>query len=643
MVPTKSLDSCLAILRTLLLDVQDAHGEVFTSRACRLTYGKVVRRALAEGMGFLTKTLPRLGKAFDKAISGGAPLDASVLGFATKPGSQLPRFLGELFERVLQPNGVLLERPCAQCVRTIRQVLYLFYKYELPYSDEQEQQVVQSFQKAEEDLSTLHPVFQTLERHVADRATNRRRTPFEDASTVNIAREARILLAQLLANFDPLDIHPRHGPGAVATKQRLWSKYLWTNVASRITDVYPFDAYFMASMGHVCDRVDAIGQVTQLDLPARVILVPKDSRGPRLISEEPVDFQWIQQGLGKAIVEYVESGRHPEQGFSVRGLAADSIHFTCQALNRIAALHGSATGKYVTLDLKEASDRVSLDLVRLLFPEHLYRYLEACRSSSTVLPDGGILTLNKYAPMGSCLCFPILALTIWAILAAGAPDADTRDSILVYGDDVIVPKHYAPNAISYLESFGLSVNRDKSCMGGLFRESCGMDAFQGVEVTPVRLRTVWHASPSPDVYSSWIAYANSMFDRRYFRVYEKIVEMLHSIYGAIPSDDMHLACPSLRSTSEAMRPKRRRVNKSLQKLEYYVRTLTSPVIRKSIDGWSMLLRFFAEAGTDSPLGPPTEPWSNAACSLNCENARFSVSEYTDRRSAKLVWRWISVR
>jgi hypothetical protein len=39
-----------------------------------------------------------------------------------------------------------------------------------------------------------------------------------------------------------------------------------------------------------------------------------------------------------------------------------------------------------------------------------------------------------------------------------------------------------------LSSVGLVVNHDKSFVHGHFRESCGMDAFRGVQVTPIRFR-----------------------------------------------------------------------------------------------------------------------------------------------------------
>jgi hypothetical protein len=617
----------ITIIAALLHDVSNAHGSVFNTRACKKTSEKVFKRVRAEGMGFLTKTLPRLGKAFDKALAGDTPLNSTGLGFKPQPGSELPSFLGEFFNKVLGPDGRMLQHPCADCVKVIREILYLFYKYELPFTDDQEQAVIQKFVKTEDDIKTNHQLFDQLEAAVNHYYRNREYLNQDTLDLVAITRRARNLLSRLFVSFDPKDVIPRHGPGAVATKQRLWDKYRWTNVSANITKHYPFDEYFCSSIGHVCDRWQTFASVTDEDLPARVLLVPKDSRGPRLISCEPVDYQWIQQGLGRAIVELVE--RHKLTKFNV--------HFTDQQPNQFGALLGSSTGRYSTLDLNEASDRVSVGLVRLLFPETIFDYLMACRSSSTVLPDGSRLELQKFAPMGSCLCFPILALTVWAILAAGAPDAYTRERILVYGDDVIVPTAYAGDAIKHLESFGLKVNRDKSCTSGLFRESCGTDAFNGINVTPVRLRTVWSSSPRPETYTSWIAYANSFYDRKRFLTYDLIVRELLHVYREIPDASMSLTCPSLRETPDGAKPKRRRWNKSLQKLEYYVTDIKSPVINKEIDGWSMLLRYFTE-GHKSSVQFPTGIHQQASVHYKVAEA-FSVSTYTKRGTSMLVRRW----
>jgi hypothetical protein len=627
MVAIKSLDEN-EIIAALLLSVNTLHGVVFNNSAYRLTLQKVLRRTSREGVGFLSKTLPRLGKCLDKALTGEHLMTRANHGFKTMDDSELPRFLGEFFKRVFAKDGVILPDPCITSIRILRDVLYLFYKYELPYSDEQEQNVLQKFERTEEEISSMSTVNAAEMPDYTVETTNVRRTGFKSTySHREVVREARILLSRVFAAFDPMDIIPRHGPGAVATRQRQWEKFRWTNVSESITDVYPFDAYFCASLGHVCDTYQTYERIGNASLPARVILVSKDSRGPRLISCEPPDFQWIQQGLRQAIYRLVESH------FLTRG----NVFFTDQGPNQRGALLGSLYGGYATLDLNEASDRVSLDLVRLLFPPHIVRCLEAARSSSTELPDGRVLVLKKFAPMGSAICFPILALTIWAILTAAAPNADTCEGVLVYGDDVIVPTAFATNAIEQLESFGLKINRDKSCTKGFFRESCGMDAFKGNSVTPVRLRTVWSSLPSPGVYSSWIAYANSFYDRRYYALYDLIVENLHHIYGAIPSEDMHLQCPSLRYVVDDNRPRRSRINRALQKREFYVWDVKASVTNKEIGPWNQLLRYFTEGQVRKP-DPDGRYRPNAPGAFSWDTG-FSTSQYTSRRSSILYRRW----
>ena len=654
------------LFATLLRDVQKTHGRVFNTTDLKNTLRKCRSRYRAEGMSFLTKTLPRLGKAFDRAIAGNTPLSASELGLRKKSlnvalknmrkhdperdhvGSsnashartivaflltgeretELPELFWEFTSRVLKPDGTLLQCPCSSSVKVVRQLCYLFYKYKLPYTDEQEHAVVASFEKTESDLSTSDGMLQEIEETVI-RATSISLSGTDKVPlrTIEVAREARSLLYRLFSSFDPTDITPRHGPGVVATKQRLWGKFSWSNVAGQITDVYPFDAYFCASLGHVVDRYRTFASITEKSLPARVLLVPKDSRGPRLISCEPVDYQWIQQGLGTAIVKHVEK----------HWLTRDNVRFTDQTPNRVAALSGSHNGRYATLDLNEASDRVSLRLVRLLFPYTVLPYLEACRSSSTVLPDGRTIPLRKFAPMGSCLCFPVLSLVVWSLLTAGTNDTYTRERIYVYGDDVIVPTAYAANAMSILESFGLKINRDKSCTSGLFRESCGMDAFQGADVTPVRLRTVWSDTRSPSVYTSWIEYANSFYDRHLFDVYDLIVQNLVLIYGPIPAKDLRLGVPSLAEPSPG-RPLRRRFNPNLQRFEYKCYGVRSPRIVKWMDGWLMLLRYFTERAKPI-IEPHTGQYRSENSQLPFEESRFCASEYTDRRSSVLDFRW----
>lgn len=627
MVNNKSLDLYKQVIATLLSDVQTSHSNVFTPRALRLTQKKVLTRITREGLSFLTKTLPRLGKAFDKALLGKVPLDSTGWALCAHPGSKLPKFLGELFQCIFSHDGWVLPTPCVTCIKHVRQVLYLFYKLKLPNLPDDEAAVLSLFERTEQDISSYNDTFTRIAEGIdSNRSYYNEINPIEARSVI---RKARILLARVFSGFDPTDILPRHGPGVVSTKERLWDKYRFRRINPRINQTYPFDAYFCASPGHVCDSFKTYQDLEEVESNAKVILVPKDSRGPRLISCEPLEFQWIQQGLGSAIVRRVES----------HFLTKWNVHFTDQQPNQFGALLGSSTGRYSTLDLKEASDRVTIGLVRLLFPEPLLGALLNSRSQATTLPDGRVLKLNKFAPMGSALCFPILALTVWAILSAAERDADARKSILVYGDDVIVKTESSANAIKWLEAFGLLVNRDKSCTSGFFRESCGVDAYKGINVTPVRIRTTWASHPSPEIYTSYIAYANSFYRLGHYKTYDLFVEYLTKIYREIPEDDGIITAPSLIVTPDKNKPKRTRINVSLQKRETLVWDVTTPPLKRETDGWLMLLRFFSEAGRTSTHEEAFHTSRRSVQDLAVMREPFSVRLYTRRNTSILVKRW----
>jgi hypothetical protein len=628
----KSLDPYKQILATLLSDIQLSLNSVITPRQYRNTVNKLCKRSDAEGIGFLTKTLPRLGKALDKALSGGDPIDSVKLGFKPLPNSKLPKLFGELFSRVFAHSGEVLQSPCVTSVKGLRQLLFVYYKLDVAYAPALEQRVIDGFIKTEDEISIHDDEFHKVMDLVDEAGWANVHNQLH--GNPSLVRRARILLAKVFEHFDPQDIKPSHGPGAVSTGERLWDKWNFSRINPRIQQHYPFDEYFCSSKGHVCDKYRHFDDLVEVESLAKVILVPKDSRGPRLISCEPLEFQWIQQGLGRQIVKHLEL--HP--------LTRYNIHFTDQIPNRVAALYGSQNGRYATLDLKEASDRITTGLVRLLFPSHIYDVLKDSRTLGTVLPDGRILKLRKFAPMGSALCFPVMATCIWAILTAGTTDTDARESILVYGDDVIVKTEESANAMMLLESFGLKVNRDKSCTHGFFRESCGMDAYRGADVTPVRLREKWAPHQSPDNYTSYVEFSNNLFNHGFVLTSRLIADWIVTLYkyGVATADD-HLDCPSLVNPPWNIKPLKRRWNAALQRAEYKVLCSVARPLTRVVDGWAMLLRYFTE-GSRPPSFDPVSLHGRSSEQVETQAYAqvpqpFSVRKYTRRKANQLAYRW----
>lgn len=490
---------------------------------------EIEHRVSSEGMSFLTKTLPAFGKAIDTALSKGTPL--SVPGFEKIPGTVIPRFLGALTREVFHACGRERSDASTWSVSALRQFCYLFYKLQIPYEDEQNRAVIDRFIATDEivGLNSLD----SLSSH--------------QQWILNYAKNC---ISAVLGTLDPLSIAnvPRHGPGAVATGEKGLKKGMFKRFYTELNAVFPYEHYFYFNLSHFCDDLQSFMRLKEFEGgTAKVVLVPKDSRGPRLISCEPLELQWIQQGLLHLMVPHIE--RHP--------LTRGMVNFADQSINRELARESSKDGTRVTLDMKDASDRVSVALVRRLFPDTWVRALLACRSQSTRLPDGRVLSLNKFAPMGSAVCFPVEALVFWALSVASivhkrnvtgrmVPTVRSCD-VYVYGDDIICNLEDHQVVMQMLESFGLLFNRDKCCTSGSFRESCGMDAYKGEDVTPLKIRTRWDCRLVGTSYPSWVSYHNWMIQRGYENVAtflrEEISRVKPTPFTERMSDVVSFICP----------------------------------------------------------------------------------------------------
>jgi len=605
----------LNLLCTVYSDVADAspaqHRTEFDRDVATLR-----RRFEHEGISFLTKVLPSVGKAIDTALSSGSALQ--VPSFAKRRGSHLPICFGWLLEQVFGSDGVELADASPIALGHIRQLLGLFYKLELPFSDESVQRVLNDFIITDSQLQN-NWILNYDDKHILQSASN--------------------LVARVLGGQDPTRIIPRHGPGAVATREKGPGKSVFHRQYRSLEEVYPFTDYFFFNLSHLCDRLRSrayhtespeldrdrnvtvqrdgsevvYGTHREVERPrgrtlysvdtvqcpelverarARVVLVPKDSRGPRLISMEPLEIQWIQQGQMRLMVETIE--KHP--------LTNGQVNFSNQEVNRALALEASRHGNLVTLDMKEASDRVSQHLVWTLFPLNWVRCLEASRSPETELPCGRILELQKFAPMGSAVCFPIEALSFWALavscLMAKYPHQPMHASakaVWVYGDDIIVYRKDYPDIMQFMEKVGLLFNQSKCCTHGFFRESCGMDAFRGTPVTPLRIRKRWcHRLVVPTL-ESYCSYSDALYSRGYYQAAAYIEEYVQSLarvpYTTVPASGISLVRPEIDVVSATKaRGIRIRFNPNLHRLEFNGWATSTRMEPSPFTDWEELLR-----------------------------------------------------
>jgi hypothetical protein len=197
------------------------------------------------------------------------------------------------------------------------------------------------------------------------------------------------------------------------------------------------------------------------------------------------------------------------------------VNFTDQSINANLALKSSSDGLLCTLDLSEASDRVSWSILQQVLPERIARAFDACRSDYTLLPNGVRLELKKYAPQGAATCFPLEALYFFFLSRAlyrWECGSHTSQELYVYGDDIICDHHTSSLIIDLFPSFGLKINEKKSFCRGLFRESCGIDAFDGIDITPIRLRhPVRDAAEDPSAIVSLVSTMNQLWSRAYYK------------------------------------------------------------------------------------------------------------------------------
>jgi hypothetical protein len=472
------------------------------------------KRLADEGESFLTKTLPALGKAIDLALQGSTPLKTTSFK-RRKRSSALPAFLQGLLKRVFLDTGYVRIDPCITSIRLLRQITYWCKKIEKGFSDESLQQATDKFINTDRSLPPVDFVF--------------------TGGTLGTAKALVDILFKQMPKMDCL--RPKHGPGAVAGGEGVVDKRMFGHCYEKLEAVFrPYSFFY--SFRELSENYEVVTSRTRCEYGlSRTTFVEKDSSGPRTIGLEPAEYMWAQQAVKGMLYEHLESHK----------LTKGRVNFTDQSINRNLT---DLWADYDTLDMSSASDRNSYALVKALFKDTwIWPYLDASRTPGTVLPNGEVLWYKKFAPMGSATCFPVEAITFFVLAVAclhaqGMPLLLALKRTYVYGDDIIVPHGYFDALKETFESYYLLFNESKCCTAGKFRESCGRDAYDGVEVTPIRLRKPYPKRGHVDLIPL-IEHANSLMKAGYWetaRCYRGLVEQkfLSGTKFDIPTHDEDL-------------------------------------------------------------------------------------------------------
>lgn len=586
------------------------------------------------GLPFLMIDLPSAGKHLDRCLAEGRLTQSGVAGFRPyKKGSTIPRLFKGLYKLVFDDNGVLQEDLDSKVILYLRQLLYGAKKVKIPCDESKTWEHVHEFFQVdqecrspslswdEDDISIDHArrlhfrdafaydVFRSNQARLFVELEESEPLSLQFPSALDDAQNASDIVSGTLGRFDPLRWRVKHGPGAVSDQHHTLFKYDFPSWPDKLANVFPLAEFGFANLSCWADMAsdERFEGFSPHEPPSKLIAVPKTLKGPRLIAAEPVCHQWAQQSIMDFMVGNL--WRTPIWG---------SVHFRDQTQNQEFAKLASHTQSHVTIDLSSASDRLSCWVVERFFRRNqsLLEALHATRTRWVVntidRKSPKYSRIKKFACMGSACTFPVQSYVFATmacsslLTARGLPvtirnlRAASRE-VRVFGDDIIVPNDAWVVLQGLLRYLGLEVNQQKTYDSGRFRESCGLDAYDGTDVTPVY--SITHPDVSrPESIASLIATHNNFAKRGFWHVAEYVrstvmkqrrfalpfVPVGSGILGwyhPLGFDFTHL---------------RRRWNEGLQRVEYQVDRIKTTVNKVVPERNSVLLQYFTEV-TKPPL------------------------------------------
>lgn len=539
------------------------------------------RRALNEGDSFITITLPSLSQGLERALEQGRATPHLFPRFKCGRAGY-PLFMGDFLCRVFGKDGVLLEHASVLHIEAIRQVCRFASKIDRPCTSARQRSAAEAYLRTESEIGVL-----------------------PDSQLVRYVGRVGDILMDALALDDPSglnDMVAKHGPGRVAWLSLLnnekWTSRVWHR---RLEEAgLSYQSLMWGSARHRVSDVEMPALTPRWDEPpVKVVHVPKTMKTTRVIAVEPLCMQFAQQALRQRLYSAIENCR----------LTRGHVNFRDQEVNQRLASQSSLDGRLATVDMSEASDRVSLAHFELVFrSSYSFRVMaRACRSERARVPSGEEIYLKKFASMGSALCFPVEAMVFYSIILASrilrAGRFPTKGlvqqmlkEVYVYGDDLLFPSDEAQAICDDLESLGLRVNRHKSFWTGKFRESCGEDCYAGQRVTPVYLR---HDCPldrgDASEIVSIVATSNQLFSAGYTRCAALLRKSVEALLGPLPTVCRDGSSLGWTYHSEYVPPKR--WNRYLQRFEYRCWVPVSLRSKDSLEGSFALAKVFRTIGS----------------------------------------------
>lgn len=600
------VEELLHVYRCLFVDIGNAYPD--SREELHMDYETLVALTGERGIDLFCVDLPDVGKHLDRCVSEGMFMVCGLPLTGRCPKRIMyPEFLRGLWGRIFSECGTLKEDCDVEALLYLRQVYYLAKKVKLDCPNEAVLAEVRAFVDTDRELPIPEEVWgQTTsmcEAYEGFAQSSHYKARLDGhpmagelSSFLRVLDTVSGIVASTLGPYQPDEWRFRHGPGVVSERRGPVNKYQFVNWSELLESVFAYaDCAFHnhSSWARSVLSVDC----TELNPSSRLIAVPKTLTKPRLIAAEPSEHMWCQQNIWHYMQSRVESS-----------WIANFVQFKDQSKNQRLCKEGSVTGSLATLDLSSASDRVTCHFVGNLFRCNI-RLLEALRASRTQsmgqdlaedLPS--FLPLRKFSTMGSACTFPVETLGFLCIALAACVTRrrlrvsigslmDLIGEVTVFGDDIIVPSDCRELVCEALEVLDFKVNAGKSYWNGKFRESCGVDAYRGVDITPVYWRSP--ATCEPDSIVSAVEVRNSFYKRGYWTVAEYLT-------STIPREGL----PTVRVESGVFglatygRPRLdglfRRYNVFLHRDEVRCLGVRSKRLIREIQDDSVLLQYFTE-------------------------------------------------
>jgi len=533
-------DVMLLVLDGLFTDVRLTYPEYL---GVTLDKKRIALLFRSRGLALFTLDLPCLNDLLLDGLETGRLKLEGPLSRRVSKRIQVPRLLAGLWLRIFEKDSSLKPEPDVTAIAFLRQLCCLGKKIEVRCSERRSLAAVRKYHDIEKairpptlcwdkdklDLTCLEaislvdcsPRYDHLD--LFPQGSCQR-----DRGLLEKCQQVADILLMPLPFLEPVKfsrdledegegIGFRHGPGAVAERLKSWEKSDFKSWPDKLEDWFPYEQCGLTSSSTMRIPINH-------EPPSRLIEVPKTAKGPRLIASEPVAHQWCQQIIWKWLdLEFK------------RAYKGNFINFKRQDLSGDMVLSASLDRKLATVDLSDASDRLSCWTIERMFrtKPSLLCALHAARTrwirDDISESAGSFIKLKKFASQGTATTFPIQSIVYLIIsLAASLGDGkittrriwNLRNQVRVYGDDIILPTHGYARLRRLMELLGLCVNERKSYARGNFRESCGTDGFMGYCVTPVKPKTL--VADSPEATQAVIDTTNNLFNKGYWHASEQL-------------------------------------------------------------------------------------------------------------------------